>query len=113
MHSGSPIRTQKQTEELETKSSKNGGPVEVEVVATPATGAPTTKSIVPEVTNKPVIRATPVKKPLSFKSVSINRHFLEKASSGSPGSGPTKSLFSSERGEFLPARSPDQEGEEG
>ncbi|RPA77029.1 hypothetical protein BJ508DRAFT_175877 [Ascobolus immersus RN42] len=65
--------------------------------------SPTTKSAA-ESASKPGIRpAAPLKKPTSFKSVSINQKYLAKATSSTPPTTTSKLAFSTEKGPTTPA----------
>jgi len=90
----SPKR-QKTTDESRTQTPGVGGDlVDSDIDVGSGSGSPT-KSAGIEGSAKATTR-TSVRKPPSFKAVSINKHFLEKASAG-PGSTPTKAVFGSER----------------
>lgn len=62
-------------------------------------GDGTTSKTASDTANKPPLKpSAPLKKPTSFKSVSINKAYLEKATTATPPTAASKLAFSAEKG---------------
>lgn len=89
------IEQQKAVDESRTQTPGVGGELgDSDIDVGSGAGSPT-KGTGAEGAIKPTLR-TSVKKSQSFKAVSINKHFLEKTTTGT-NNAPTKAIFGSER----------------